>query len=951
MKSAILNSGYIQNFSVNLIESFIVSFIQNAALLLTIGIVYAYFLKIKKPGSLFYNICAGLVLGAIGLVLIVTPCIFSLDVIFNLSPVLLLLTGLYFGWVPAAIAMIVLCAGTILLKSPDNMLEMTGIITSGFTGILWHYFKPDWQLKNVILKLAGLGIFVALIMFAASFFFLNGLLSNTILPFFIPISLIFPMFLIPVGKYMIHLSNSQVNNDSNNLNVDQWLFALEGSGEGVWEWNMKTNDVIYSKQWKLMLGYTGNEIKNSLIEWEKIMHPDDKMTVCASMKSYLKGEITNYEQEYRLLCKNNTYKWIFSHGKIISRDENGNPIRFIGTHKDISDRKEKELLLTHERYLVESLLKYTSESIYFKDLESRFIRLNDFAARNMDCECEQLIGKSDFDFYKKEFAELTFSQEQEIIRTGVPLVIEEKGTRIDGKELWGLTNKMPLRDANNNIIGTFGISIDITEMKEKEFLLEQEQNFIDSLLKHTTESIYFKDLDSKFIRVNDQSAINFGLKNASELIGKSDADFFIDEFSNNTLKQEQHIIQTGEPISVIEKGIHKNGKEVWGLTNRMPFRNFKGDIIGTFGISIDITEMKEKELMLEHERYLVDSLLKNTPESIFFKDLEGKFIRVNDVTAKNIGCKEPSQAIGKSDFDFYSNEFANTTLKGEQEIIKTGKSLTYEERGVRKDGSEVWGLTNKMPLRDKNGNMTGTFGISIDITKRKQAEEALKESQNELKNFAAHLQIVREEERVLLAREIHDELGQILIALKIDMGMLKRNVMSHTQNEFTEDTQVEFAKVFAILDKTIRTTRKIMTGLRSEELELAGVLEAMNLYTKEYSERYNINCQFRSAESNINVDSQKSIALYRIFQESLSNVAKHSKATEAKVDFDIVDNRILLKIADNGIGIDRNVKVKTDSYGLIGMKERVYLMDGKISITGKPGIGTTVLVEIPYTVE
>jgi PAS domain S-box-containing protein len=750
---------------------------------------------------------------------------------------------------------------------------------------------------------------------------------------------------------MIHLNNSLIQNDSNFLNVDQWLFALEGSGEGVWEWNLQSNEVIYSKQWKLMLGYSENEFKNSQLEWDKILHPDDKMSVYACMNSYLKGEIINYEIEYRLLCKNNTYKWIFSHGKIIKRDEIGNPIRFIGTHKDISDRKEKELLLIHERYLVDSLLKYTSESIYFKDLDSRFIRVNEFAARNMGCECSQVIGKTDFDFYSKEFAEITFNQEQEIIRTGVPLTIEQKGNRKDGKELWGLTNKMPLRDINNNIIGTFGISIDITEMKEKELLLEQEQNFIDSLLKHTSESIYFKDLESKFIRVNDQSALNFGCENASDLIGKSDADFFTDEFSENTLKQEQHIIQTGEPLSIIEKGVLKNGKEVWGLTNRMPFRNFKGEIIGTFGISIDITEMKEKELMLEHERYLVDSLLKNTPESIFFKDLEGKFIRVNEETAKNIGCNEPSQAIGKSDFDFYSEEFANSTLKLEQEIIKTGRSLNFEERGVLKDGSEVWGLSNKMPLRDKNGIIVGTFGISIDITKRKQAEEALRESQNELKNFAAHLQIVREEERVLLAREIHDELGQILIALKIDMGMLKRNVMNHTLNEFTEDTQVEFAKVFDVLDKTIKTTRKIMTGLRSEELELVGVLEAMNLYTKEYSERYHIDCQFRSAESNINVDSQRSIALYRIFQESLSNVAKHSKATEAKVDFDIVDNSIILKIADNGIGIDGNVKVKTDSYGLIGMKERVYLMDGKISITGRPGIGTTVLVEIPYTIE
>ena len=949
MISANLNPFYIQNFSVIINESFVISVIQNTAILFAVGIIYDFFLKRKNPGSLVANILTGLLLGIIGYVLVLTPCVLSLGVVFNLSSILLLVSGLFFGLIPTAFAIIVVCAGTLFFESTGIGFEMTCIILSGITGIVWRHLNPLWHNKKEILQLSGLGIFLPFILFGSSVFFSDGLHSDTIISFFIPILLVIPLVFILLGKYMNYLYSNRVKIDSNNLSKEQWLFALEGSGEGVWEWNPQTNDAVYSKQWKLMLGYQGNELQNSYKEWDKLLHPDDKMTVYATMNKYLKGEITNFEVECRLLCKNGTYKWIFSHGKVISQDENGNPIRFIGTHKDISDRKEKELLLTHERYLVDSLLKYTSESIYFKDLESRFIRVNDFVAHLIECDCAEFIGKTDFDFYSKEFAEKTFRQEQEIIRTGVSLTAEEKGTRNDGKEIWSLTKKMPLRDVDNNIIGTFGISIDITEMKEKELLLEHERYLIDSLLKYTTESIYFKDLDSKFIRVNSQSARNMGSENVMDVIGKSDADFFTEEFSNNTLKQEQQIIQTGEPISVVEKGVLKNGKEVWGLTKRMPLRNLDGSIIGTFGISIDVTEMKEKELMLEHERYLVDSLLKNTPESIFFKDLEGKFIRVNEETAKNIGCNEPSQAIGKSDFDFYSKEFADATLKLEQEIIKTGKSLTFEERGVRKDGSEVWGLTNKMPLRDKNGIITGTFGISIDITKRKQAEEALRESQNELKKFAAHLQIVREEERVLLAREIHDELGQILIALKIDMGMLKRNVMNYSQSEFTENIQVEFVKVFDVLDKIISTTRKIMTGLRSEELELAGVLEAMNMYSKEYSERYHIKCHFRSGESKIRVDSQKSIALYRIFQESLTNVAKHSKATEVMVCFDIVDNRIILKIADNGIGIDKNVKVKTDSYGLIGMKERVYLMDGKISITGKPGKGTTVFVEMPYT--
>jgi hypothetical protein len=139
MIGAILIPGFNQNFSIILNESFVISFIQNVALLLTVGVVYTYYLKVTNPGNLFYNIYTGLVLGAIGIVLIVIPCNLSLGVTFNLSPVLLLLTGLFFGLVPAAITMVVVCAGTVFLKNPDSVMGMTGIFTAGITVIIWHY--------------------------------------------------------------------------------------------------------------------------------------------------------------------------------------------------------------------------------------------------------------------------------------------------------------------------------------------------------------------------------------------------------------------------------------------------------------------------------------------------------------------------------------------------------------------------------------------------------------------------------------------------------------------------------------------------------------------------------------------------------------------------------------------------------------------------------------------
>lgn len=898
--------------------------------------------------KVFNNILSGIILGLLGIVLALIPWTFKTGIFFDSSSILFCISGLFFGPVSTLIAMFIVVIYRIILSESEVYTQIALIISSGLIGIFWARFRPFWQNKKSYFEFAGMCISVNLIMYIFTNIMQNTAELDSLQNIVFPTLFIYPFALILFGEYMIEQNKRHNNLESINLSAEQWQFALEIAGEAVWDWNPKTNEVYYSRQWKLMLGYRDDEYNNMHKNWEELLHPDDYDAVNAQLTTYLKGETSNYEQEYRIKCKDGSYKWILCRGKVVSRDKNKKPLRFIGTYKDISHSKQKELLFAHEHYLLESLFKYTTECISFKDLESKFVRVNDAVARNFgNIDSSQLIGKSDFDFYIEEFARITYQQEQEIIRTGESLTLEEKGTFKNGKETWGINTKRPLRDINQNIIGTFGVAFDITELKIKEKMLLHEQFLLKALMDNTPDKIYYKDQDCRYTRINNSMARFLHLNETSDAIGKQDFDFFTLEYAQKAFDDEIEIMRTGQPVTAEEKETLQNGDVSWALTTKMPLRDFDGEIIGTFGKSADITEMKEKELLLEHERYLIDSLLKYSPESIFFKDIDSKFIRVNDTVARNIGAKNSEELIGKSDFDYFSNEYAAITYEQEQEIIRTGKPLFIEEKGIRKDGSVQWGLTNKMPLRDVDGSIIGTFGISIDISRLKEVEDALKSSQEELKNFAAHLQVVREEERVLLAREIHDELGQMLIALKIDLGMLKYKIIKNTKISEKENVVLEFGRIFNLLDKTLNTTRSIISGLRSEVLELVGITEAARVYTQEFSDRYHIKCQLHIGRSDIKVDRERSIALFRILQESMNNIAKHAKATEVRVNFDVVGSNIIMKIADNGIGIDENLKVKVDHYGLIGMKERVFLLDGKISISGKPNLGTTVIVEIP----
>jgi len=236
-------------------------------------------------------------------------------------------------------------------------------------------------------------------------------------------------------------------------------------------------------------------------------------------------------------------------------------------------------------------------------------------------------------------------------------------------------------------------------------------------------------------------------------------------------------------------------------------------------------------------------------------------------------------------------------------------------------------------------------GEELNVRIRNHIE--LAESQRQLKMYADHLQYVREEERLLLAREIHDELGQMLIALKIDMGMLKQYVLKRINEKYSDEVSGKFEGLSGLVDNTIHTVRKIMTELRSDVLDMLGFTDAVKQHLKGFQDRYKIQCEFENSGNDIQIDSQQSVALFRIIQEALNNVIKHANATEVKITVKQKEGTLLLEIKDNGIGFNEHDKKAPDSYGLIGMKERVSLLDGEFAIVSGKDIGTTIRITMP----
>ena len=280
---------------------------------------------------------------------------------------------------------------------------------------------------------------------------------------------------------------------------------------------------------------------------------------------------------------------------------------------------------------------------------------------------------------------------------------------------------------------------DVTERVRMEEALVKEQYDMQTIMDYLPISIYFKDRASRFTRISKSQTRLFGLSDPAQAIGKTDFDFFTAEHAQPAYEDEQAIIRTGQPLVKEEKETWADRPDRWVSTIKMPMRDSEGNIIGTFGISTDITERKKMEETLVHERNLLHALIDNLPDHIYAKDAEGRFALANMAVARHMGAAKPDELIGKTDFDFYPPDLAMQFHADEQALIQSGESMFDHEEFTRDQADQPrWDLTTKVLLHDSQGNYIGLVGIGRDITERKQAEEALAQERNLLRSLIDH---------------------------------------------------------------------------------------------------------------------------------------------------------------------------------------------------------------------
>jgi len=267
-------------------------------------------------------------------------------------------------------------------------------------------------------------------------------------------------------------------------------------------------------------------------------------------------------------------------------------------------------LLTHPALLLRALIDEIPDQIFVKDRQSRFVMLNRPALEGLGLQSyEDAIGETDFDFFPPELARRYFDMEQELLRTGIPIVDKQVHVTRRG-DLWVDSTKTALFDAHGKVIGLLGINRLITEQKLAEEALAEERNQLRTLIEHIPDHIYIKDTASRFLLANKTVLKAMGLADQEAILGKTDYDFFAPEDADRFFAEEQEVIRTGQPILNNEVSARYPDKVHWGLTSKVPLRDRQGQIVGLVGVNRDISERKMDEAaLIEASRMEVTSTL------------------------------------------------------------------------------------------------------------------------------------------------------------------------------------------------------------------------------------------------------------------------------------------------------------------------------------------------------
>jgi len=703
----------------------------------------------------------------------------------------------------------------------------------------------------------------------------------------------------------------------------------------VWRSGVDAKCDYFNRAW---LEFTGRTLAEELGDgWEGGVHPED-LDACLHEYRQAFNDRRPFVVEYRLRRHDGEYRWVVDHGAPFD-DKLGKFGGYIGSCFDITERKEAEETLRRSERRFSAFMENLPAFAWMKDLEGCYVYANK-KLEELEPYRAGAIGKTDRDLWPPEIAAIVRSNDQHVITTKRALHSVEP--YLVGDEPHSvLVSKFPIFDQDGSVALVGGASVDITERTQAEEALSAQLLRYRTLMETSKDSIYVLDSNGALQEANAEFLRRRGYstdEGRSLKVADWDAQWTADELrekmsqlvGGSAVFETRHRCKDGSvfEVEVGATSVRIAGEELF------------------FCVTRDITERKQAERARQESDERFRQIAENINEIFWVWTAvpgNARCLYVSPAYARIWGRSCESlyatprswkEALHPEDRQRVLAEIADLDLEKEND-------LTY--RIVRPDQSIRWIRDRVFPVRDGDGVVVRLAGLAEDITETKQAEEALREANRQLQVLSRRRVEVQEEERRHLSRELHDQIGQELMAAKMNVQSTRRLRKHEKIVERLDDTMT-------ILDQILQQIRQISFDLRPPVLDDLGLAPALQWVLRHHAERVGLSVEFNSDTELRRLSPEVETACFRVALEALTNVIRHASARKVWVGLSKVDGSLQLIVRDDGIGFDpadAANRARRDRLGLAGMDERVVVLGGTFQCNSAPGHGTEVRASFP----
>lgn len=680
-----------------------------------------------------------------------------------------------------------------------------------------------------------------------------------------------------------------------------------------------------------ILGYKPDELVGK--PFRDYFLPEDLSVVENAFVRSLRGEEIR-GVEIRMLDKNKKPVVIEINATPMRKD--GWIVGSQGMARDITERKRVQESLRASEARLRTVIENVPFDFFFIDESGRYAMQNTTIVQTWGGD---LIGKRPEDFAVDEETLATWLDNNRRAFSG-ETVVGEVTFKIKGEDRHFYNIISPVREAGM-IRGILGVNIDITARKKMEVLLRESEEKYRFLVENTGTAVTFWSAEGRLVFINRMAA-RYLERTPDDLVGLSLKDIVPPNLAEEAIAAIQTALASPGGVQG-ESEVPLPGGKRWFRSYLQTVSDADGKLIGVQVVSHDITELMQAEKALRERDARLRLMVSQLPAVVWTIDRDLRFTSSAGAGLVALGLA-PGQVVGMTLFEYFGTRDPEFLPIAMHRKSLRGEATTFETTW----NGRVW-ETHTEPLRAESGEIIGCLAVGLDVTERKQAEEELEQSREELRALTGRLQEVREEESTNIAREIHDELGQALTGIKFDLSYIQRRLSFCEEPDVRSELENKIAMMNKEIDSTVEAVRRISTQLRPKILDDLGLLGAIEWQAQDFQNRSNIICYVDAygTISNLDLDIPRATAVFRIFQELLTNVWRHAGARHVFVDLRREEGVLVLEVRDDGKGIPQNQLRAIEGLGILGMRERAQAFGGRVVVESEPGKGTRVKVDIP----